>query len=244
LWVFDEGYGSGFSQLIHQFDIASGLATGVTHDVAADAIDPTGTAGGLWTSTDHTPGFQVMGVLLRGVPDEIIVYENPGGPPCPVGEPSNPDPPDGAVDVDIGLQEISWTNGANATELEVFFGIAGNMQLIYQGVLVTTLWINPLEYSTTYQWRVDGSDGNCTTLGPTWIFTTELNPFFLFFDDFTAGLGNWTISNDGGTCIWENYFPPYPNAYTLPTTSSGGVLAADSDECGSGTTLLSTATLV
>ncbi len=38
--------------------------------------------------------------------------------------------------------------------------------------------------------------------------------------------------------------PPFPNSYTLPATSSGGILAADSDECGSGTTFLSTATIV
>jgi hypothetical protein len=38
--------------------------------------------------------------------------------------------------------------------------------------------------------------------------------------------------------------PPYPNAYSLPATSSGGVLSADSDECGSGTTINSTANII
>jgi hypothetical protein len=37
--------------------------------------------------------------------------------------------------------------------------------------------------------------------------------------------------------------PPYPNLYTLPAPAGGGMLSADSDECGSGTTLLSTATI-
>ena len=66
----------------------------------------------------------------------------------------------------------------------------------------------------------------------------------VFFDDFESGIGQWTITNQGGNCDWEIFAPPYPNSYTLPATSSGGLLAADSDECGSGTTLLSTATIV
>ena len=59
----------------------------------------------------------------------------------------------------------------------------------------------------------------------------------LFFDDFENGLGLWTVTNLGGTCVWEIFNPTYPNAYTLPSTSSGGVLAADVDECGSGSTM-------
>ncbi len=63
----------------------------------------------------------------------------------------------------------------------------------------------------------------------------------MFTDPFENGLGLWTIINNGGTCDWEIFTPPYPNTYTLPATSSGGVLAADSDECGSGTTMNTTA---
>lgn len=64
----------------------------------------------------------------------------------------------------------------------------------------------------------------------------------IFFEQF-PNLVNWIITNDGGTCVWQNLFPPFPNAYTLPPESSGGILAADADDCGSGTTLLSTATI-
>ncbi|RKY95230.1 MAG: hypothetical protein DRQ13_07395, partial [Ignavibacteriae bacterium] len=65
-----------------------------------------------------------------------------------------------------------------------------------------------------------------------------------FFDDFESGIGQWTVTNNGGSCDWEIFLPTYPGSYTLPASSSGGVLAADSDECGSGTTFLSTATIV
>jgi hypothetical protein len=63
----------------------------------------------------------------------------------------------------------------------------------------------------------------------------------VFVDLFESGLGLWTIINNGGTCDWEIFTPPYPNTYTLPATSSGGVLVADSDVCGSGTTMNTTA---
>ena len=63
----------------------------------------------------------------------------------------------------------------------------------------------------------------------------------IFVDRFENGTGLWTITNNGGTCLWDIKNPPYPNDYTLPATSSGGVLAADVDECGSGSTFNATA---
>ena len=173
LWVFDQ---SGVPQIIiHQFDIATGLATGVTHDCAPQATDPTGIAGGLWTSTDHTAGFQVIGGLVQGVPDEMLVYElAPAGPPCPVGEPSNPDPAFGAIDVPLSYPNLSWINGSGATSIEVIFDGA----TIYSGAPVTSLPMPQLSYGTTYFWKVNGSDGTCTTFGPNWIFSTETNIYF------------------------------------------------------------------
>ena len=66
----------------------------------------------------------------------------------------------------------------------------------------------------------------------------------IFCDDFSGGPTNWTITNNGGTCVWQTFSTPYPNAYTLPPASTGAVFSADADECGSGTTLLSTATII
>ena len=68
----------------------------------------------------------------------------------------------------------------------------------------------------------------------------------LFCDAFENGLGLWTVTNDGGSsgCVWQIRFSPFPNTYTLPSTSTGGILAADVDECGSGSTMNSTAQLI
>jgi len=242
LWVFDQG---GASQIIvHQFDIATGTATGVIHDCGLEATDPTGIAGGLWTSTDHTSGFLVMGALVQGIPDEMLVYEiASAGPPCPVGEPTDPNPVNGAMDVDINLPQISWTNGTGTapTQIEVFFdGVS-----VYTGAPVTSYTIpGPLDYSTTYAWKVNGSDGTCWKFGPTWSFTTMDNPGIttVFYEDFDGSWpGTWTITNNGGTCDWI-IAPDGTARYGTPG-ASGNLLIADSDLCGSGTTMNTTATM-
>jgi len=170
------------------------------------------------------------------------------GPPCPVDPPTNPAPANGAIDVPITLAQLSWDNGAGATENELWFGEAGSLVLVHSGSLIS-LWPIPgnLSYSTSYQWRVVEMNDTCSVSGPVWSFATEPNPDIvidtLFFDDFESGLGLWTITNNGGTCDWLIFNPPYPNSYTLPASSSGGVLSADSDECGSGTTMNTTANI-
>jgi len=171
------------------------------------------------------------------------------GPPCPVDPPANPAPANGTIDIPISLAQVSWTNGAGATENELWFGEAGNMQLVHSGTLASSYTIPaPLAYSTVYQWRVIEQNDTCGVNGPVWSFTTVPDPNIvidtIFFDDFESGIGQWTIANQGGNCDWEILFSPFPNSYTLPGTSSGGILAADSDECGNGTTFLSTATIV
>jgi len=134
------------------------------------------------------------------------------GPPCPVGIPSNPNPLNGATGVSANLSQLNWTNGAGATECEVWFGESGLMTKVYDGSL-TNYWTitSPLEYSTQYYWRIVCKDANCGSSGPTWNFTTENSPGIVFFDTFEdlncwtsigpLGIDNWslrTTSNAGG----------------------------------------------
>ena len=171
------------------------------------------------------------------------------GPPCPVEAPSNPTPASGTTDVPILITDLSWTNGAGAVPNETYFGTSpGSMSLVQSGTLATSWAVaGPLNYSTTYYWQVVEIGDTCLKSGPIWNFTTEPNPDIvidtLFFDDFESGDANWTIVNDGGTCVWM-VVPIGNNNYTLPPTASGNVFAADADACGSGTTTLTTATIV
>lgn len=246
LWVFNqENTAGGTPQTIAQFDIATGLATGVTHDVITDVGIAAGNlslAGGLFSMTDFATGLFTIGGLLQGNPngDHMFVYEvAPAGPPCPVGDPTNPTPPNGATDIDINGNTLMWTNGAGADSVEVWFGEPGSLTQLYNGTPITSQSLSsvePLNWLTTYQWRIVNKNDTCS-VSATWSFTTMQDPDLncVFTDDFEGGLSAWTINNLGGACDWLQFFSPYPNTYTMPATSSGGVLSADSDECGSGT---------
>jgi hypothetical protein len=162
---------------------------------------------------------------------------------CPVGAASNPGPADGSVDVSINPGNATWTNGLGTTNVEVFFGPAGNMVSVYAGAAIETIAIpGPLDYETVYEWSVVCANDTCSASAETWSFTTEQDPSLvtLFFDDFEAGIGNWTIVNNGGTCVWGI---DLASNYDMPVTSSGNVAAANSDACGSGTTMNTTLTL-
>ncbi len=172
------------------------------------------------------------------------------GPPCPIDPAFNPNPIHNATDIPISDNTITWENGIGANQIEIWFGEIGNLAQVYGGSPITSFSLapyEPLEYNMTYGWQVKGINDTCSVPGTVWKFTTMQDPNLvvdtLFYEDFETGAGNWIITNDGGTCVWEVFNPPYPNSYTLPATSSGGLLAADADECGSETTLLSTAIL-
>lgn len=169
------------------------------------------------------------------------------GDPCPVGAPTDPNPVSGANDISINLAQISWTNGANATTTTLYFGTdAGSLPIVQSGSLFDAWNITPLPltYGTTYYWRVINENDTCGVGGPIWSFTTEQDPnlLVLFEDDFESGSGNWTITNNGGTCVWD-IFSIASRSYTMPSTALGNALAADVDFCGPGTTINSTATL-
>jgi len=126
------------------------------------------------------------------------------GPPCPVGFPASPSPVNGAVAVDVSIGQVNWTNATGATSIEVFFGETGNMVSVYQGTPVTSYSFGVLNYSTAYNWKVNGSDGSCTTSGPFWSFTTGSDPNIvcIFMDDFN-GTTNWSAVALNDPCDWS-----------------------------------------
>ncbi len=205
LWVWGQGSGAGFPQIIQQMDYTSGLYTGVQHDVVTDVGlgNASAIAGGLFITTDLVPGFATLGGLLQGTPDRLFGYElTPTGPPCPIDPPTNPTPADGATNVSINPGNATWTNGAGATQLEILFGPVGNLQTVYTGGLITQLAIpGPLNYSTTYGWRVIGKNDTCQVAGPTWTFTTMADP--LLVPDialcYPLNVDYWTGSTNGTT---------------------------------------------
>ncbi len=77
LWVWSQGQGQGFPQNIIQISIATGLPTGVQHDVMTDVgLGQTqAIAGGLFITDQLMPGFLILGGVLQGTPDRLFGYE-------------------------------------------------------------------------------------------------------------------------------------------------------------------------
>jgi hypothetical protein len=175
--------------------------------------------------------------LFTVLVDDFSVYEISGP-----GLPLNPNPADGVIGVPITASEATWDNPAGATSNEFWFGTdPGSLALLQSGGLATSFTIPPgtLEYNTYYYWRVDEIDAGGTTTGPVWSFRTERDPS-IFFEDFESGTGSWTITNNGGTCDWAVFSPPYPNTYLI---GEGALLSCDTDNCGVGASANSTITL-
>ncbi|MBL1211741.1 MAG: T9SS type A sorting domain-containing protein [Ignavibacteriae bacterium] len=80
------------------------------------------------------------------------------------------------------------------------------------------------------------SDGNKSILAS----SNSIAPSSIFFDNFNSDLSKWEITNNG-ICPWE-LLPA--NFYQLPSTATGYCLAADADDCGSGTNINTIATMI
>jgi len=85
----------------------------------------------------------------------------------------NPSPNDGATNVS-NAANLSWTDGGNTDDFEVYFGTTETPPLV--STQSTTSYQPALAPNTTYFWKVIARNENGTTEGPLWSFTTgELN---------------------------------------------------------------------
>jgi hypothetical protein len=119
--------------------------------------------------------------------------------PCPVGAPTNPNPANGATNIPITGVFLNWSNGSGTTQVELRFGEFGSMATVYSGSPITSWPLpGPLDYETTYQWKVIDKNDTCSTFGPTWSFTTMQDPYQLY-DTIIVHPKNiqfWTGSSD------------------------------------------------
>ena len=128
-------------------------------DYTQMTVDPTA-LGTFWYTNEYIPTSGSFNWKTR-----IAAFSF--DPPCPVGYASNPNPANGAGSVSANLPQLSWTNGAGATSTSLYFGTnPASLPLVQSGSLATTWNITPLplSYATTYYWRIDNSNGTCTTM--------------------------------------------------------------------------------
>jgi len=89
-----------------------------------------------------------------------------------IGEATNPDPADQAVEVALDAA-LSWTPGATAVASDIYFGVGADLALIgttAESSFDTTL-IGGLRVGDTYSWRIDSIEEDGTThVGDGWTF--------------------------------------------------------------------------
>jgi hypothetical protein len=136
--------------------------------------------------------------------------------PCPVEEATNPNPPDGATDIPIFGNTLTWTNGAGANNIEIWFGPMGSLAEVYNGTPITSFTLAPCEpllYGTTYGWQIIGLNDTCTTNGPIWTFTTMQDPNLVLdtIHIHPISAQYWTGTTNGSTKTDGEVNTIYPN---------------------------------
>ncbi len=134
---------------------------------------------------------------LMGDPSMPVVEM---GPPCPIDQASNPNPPHNATNIPITDNSLTWSNGTGTMQIEVWFGEVGNLAQVYSGSPITSISLaafEPLDYNTTYGWQVIGKNDTCTVPGTVWKFTTMQDPNLVIDSTFIYPQNSnyWT-----GTC--------------------------------------------
>lgn len=90
----------------------------------------------------------------------------------PPGQASNPTPPSGASNISL-TPTLTWTAGTNTVSHDVYFGTANPPSFIRNQTLTPASYApGPLYPGQQYYWRINEVNGNGTTTGNVWTFTT------------------------------------------------------------------------
>ena len=117
--------------------------------------------------------------------------------------PSSPSPKDNAKTVSCNTS-ISWSGGdpdtSDSVVYDIFLGTSNPPPLLISNHKETTYSSLSMNCNETYYWKIIAKDqGNLTTEGPTWTFTTlkdEIKPEISSFSVMDMTTQNTTITND------------------------------------------------
>jgi hypothetical protein len=149
-----------------------------SHDVYFGTTSP-GAFQGNQTQTSFDPGTLSYDITYYWRIDEVNAAGTTTGnvwtftteaAPQPPGQATNPSPADSATNVDVDA-DLSWTAGTGSTSSDVYFGTTSPGA--FQGnQTATTFDPGTMANDTTYYWRIDEINGDGTTTGNVWTFTT------------------------------------------------------------------------
>jgi len=130
----------------------------------------------------------------------------------------DPSPPDGARYVDRDA-DLAWSAGFQALSHAVYFGTDQDSLPLLSGAQVATTYDpGPLNYDTTYYWRIDESNGTSTYTGDVWSFTTLpdipiTDPSLLGWWKLDEGVGtiavDWSGHSNHGTIYGAQWAAGY-----------------------------------
>ena len=108
-----------------------------------------------------------------------ITVDNSGNDNSPPNKPSDPDPANHSINVDINTN-LSWTGGdldsGDIVTYDVYFGSMLPIQKMASNITIPTYDPETLIYDLTYFWNVVAWDNHgASTVGPGWYLTT-INP--------------------------------------------------------------------
>jgi hypothetical protein len=143
---------------------------------------------------------------------------DPNNPPY---VPSNPDPENGSIDVDLNV-DLSWIGGdpdENDTVVyDVFFEADDPTPDIKVADDINITMFNPgiLEYETKYFWQIIAKDNHgASTWGSIWHFTTEPEPIEPIPDLLCEGSLSWSDVNPGSTVTGNFYVENVGDKFSL-----------------------------
>ncbi len=168
---------TGVATLLGPLGYDANFGQGMSYDMETSTIYVSAFNNGTFTGQLRTmdPGTGATTLLTDWGLHQVAVFalDTQYGPPCPIGAPSNPNPPNGATGVGLTGNTASWTNGALTVNVELWFGPSGNVTKVYDGPAITSFALPTLNYGTTYLWYVVCKDATCGTQGPTWSFSNN-----------------------------------------------------------------------
>jgi phosphatidylserine/phosphatidylglycerophosphate/cardiolipin synthase-like enzyme len=144
-----------------------------------------------------------------------------GGSSTLPGLPTSPSPASGASNVST-TPTLSWSS-SGAEAYDVHFGTSNPPPSVSTDQTGSTYTPGTLANSTTYYWRIVAHNGEGSTTGPVWSFTTQsagpapATDIVIYASDIQASAinGAWSAASDGTS----------PNGTRLQTTDTGFIAA-------------------
>ena len=126
----------------------------------------------------QTAIFGTTTLVSQGIRDVFVAKLSTGGNQPPY-YPSNPNPVNGSVNIDINAV-LSWAGGdpdpGDNVTYDVYFGTSSTPPKVVSNQSDTVYNPGVMQYSTLYYWRIVAwDDHNASSIGPVWRFTTKNN---------------------------------------------------------------------